>query len=170
MGPASASRSASRFFACTKACRSSLVPTPISGVEGPEGPHFEGFELGMLLIYMSDRDGFLGACAFVLFDIARPRSLPSLPKTEEARLCSEDHEESRKSAAPPDEDGFEDLFHPEDAVSWRVAREGWLIGRGDAAREDNGDGVAPRERVVANSDGARVDRPDENGCESSWEE
>jgi hypothetical protein len=50
-----------------------------------------------------------------------------------------------------------------------VARDGCVIGSGEAPRDDNGEGVAPRDRVVAPSEGARVvDNAEENGCESFW--
>ena len=45
LGPVSAKSSASRFFACTYACRSSLVPAPISGVDGADGPQAEGVDV-----------------------------------------------------------------------------------------------------------------------------
>jgi hypothetical protein len=147
-----------------------LVPVPNSGAFGADGPHVD---LGALLIYTSDRDGFLRVCVFVvLFEVTRPASLPS---TEDARLWREDHEESRKSAAPRDDVAFDDPFQANEDVSLRlprlvdsVARDGCVIGSGDAPRDDNGEGVL-RERVVPISAGARVvDNAEEKGWESLW--
>jgi hypothetical protein len=92
-----------------------LVPVPISGVVGAEGPHAEGKDLGMLRIYMSDFDGFLREYVFVaLFAEFLPMSLPS---TEDAKFCNEDHGESRKSGALCEDEAFEDPFQPSDDVS-----------------------------------------------------
>lgn len=101
--------------------------------------------------------------------MVRPVSLPS---TEDARLWSDDHEESRKSAAPRAEDAFDEPFQPSEEVSLRprrfnsVTREGCVIGSGDVPRDDNGEGVAPRERVAPDSVESVVDRPEANGCSS----
>lgn len=122
-------------------------------MEGPDGPHAEGVDLGILRIYTSDRDGFLRVCVlFALFGVFCPASLPN---TDDARFWSDDQDESRKSAAPRDDEAFDDLFHPSDPVSLRrpryaesVTREGCVIGNGDVPREDRGEGVAPRERTV----------------------
>jgi hypothetical protein len=103
----SARSSASRFLACTKACRSSFVPVPTSGEAGADGPHVESADRGVLLIYTSDRDGFLVCDFVVLVGVVRPVSFPS---TDDARLWREDHDESRKSAAPRDEEAFDDPF------------------------------------------------------------
>ena len=65
---------------------------------------------GILRIYTSDRDGFLLECPFVaLLAVLRPASLPS---TDDARLWREDHEESRKSAAPREDEAFDAPFQP----------------------------------------------------------
>lgn len=113
-------------------------------------------------------------CVFVaIFGVTRPASLPS---TEDARLWREDHEESRKSAAPPDDEAFDGPLQENDVGPLRVpglidsvARDGCLIGSGDAPRDDNGEGVAPRDRVIPPSEGARVvDNPEANGWASSW--
>jgi hypothetical protein len=105
--------------------------------------------------------------------VARPVSFPS---TEDARLWRDDHDESRKSAAPRDEEAFDDPFQANELVSLRVprlidsvARDGCFIGSGEAPRDDNGEGVAPRDRVVPPSEGARVvDNAEENGWDSFW--
>lgn len=94
----------------------------------------------------------------------------SLPSTEDARFWSEDHGESKKSPVPRDDDAFEDPFQPSDVVSFRlrrlgsVTRDGCFIGSGEAPREDNGEGVAPRDRVVPISNVERVeDKPTVEG-------
>lgn len=102
LGPVSARSNASRFFACTYACRSSFVPAPISGVDGDDGPHAEGVvdDLEAFLIKGSGRDGFLACVRIPPFETGRAISLP---KTDDARLCSDDHEASRKSTPARDE-------------------------------------------------------------------
>ena len=82
LGPVSASSNASRFFACTYAWRSSLVPAPISGVDGAEGPHADGVDFGVC-IYGSGRDGFLECVREPPLDDDRVISLPS---TDDARV------------------------------------------------------------------------------------
>lgn len=140
-------------------------------VEGADGPHADGVDLGMLRIYTSDRDGFLRACILFEFGVFRPVSLPS---TEDARLWSDDHDESRKSLVPRDDVALDDPFHPSiDASLWprlfdSVTREGCVIGSGDVPRDDNGEGVAPRERAPPVSVDRVVDRPEVNSCPSLY--
>lgn len=93
----------------------------------------------------------------------------SLPKTEDAKLCNDDHDESRKSAAPREDDAWENPFQLNGVASLRVrlagsvTRDGCFMGNGDVPREDRGDGVAPRERVVPTSADNVVDRPEAKG-------
>lgn len=95
----------------------------------------------------------------------------SLPNTDDAKFCSDDHGESRKSVVPRDEPAFDDPFQPSDVASFRfrrlgsVPRDGCFIGSGDAPRDDSGEGVAPRDRIVPASEADRVvDRPAVEGC------
>lgn len=132
-----------------------------------DGPHVEGDDRGVLRIYTSERDGFRLLCLLdALFGVLRPISLP---RTDDARLWSDDHDESRKSAAACDVVPFEALSQPNDDVSLRprltvsVTREGCVIGNGDVPRDESGEGVAPRDRVVPTSADRVVDRPKENG-------
>lgn len=148
-----------------------MVPLPISVVLGADGPHAVGVDRGILRIYTSDFDGFLRECPFAaLFVVFGPVSLPS---TDDARLWREDHDESRKSAAPrEEEEAFDDPFQAKEDASFRlrllgcVTREGCFMGSGEVPRDDSGEGVAPRDRVVPTSAERVVERPDVKGWES----
>lgn len=164
----SASSKASRFFACTSACRSSLVPAPISTVEGADGPQEVGTDVAEgVLIYGSGREGFLVCVRAVPF--AGGWAI-SLPRTDDARLCNDDQDASRKSTADRD-DGSANRgrrlsapFKPPKGLfvlpraGDSVAREGWLMGMGETPR---GDGVLPRDRSDESSGETSDESPED---------
>lgn len=59
-----------------------MVPAPISGVDGADGPHVDGVDLEAF-IYGSGRDGFLECVREPPLDVDR---VISLPNTVDARL------------------------------------------------------------------------------------
>jgi len=138
-----ASKSASRFFACTCAILSSLVPAPICRSPVPAGPHWP-VKVGVLeFLVPSNRRLFLVGEADALwgFDV-------SLPKRLEAISCREDHEDSQKPAANAVEPVCDpnrlgalnvELLLLDVPTSWFEAAvlEGYLLGIGDASRNED---------------------------------
>lgn len=103
----------------------------------------------------------------------------SLPRTEDARLWSDDQDASRKSTAARDDSArlrraWSSRRNPPRELLFRaaaaprlgdssavVAREGCLIGRGETPRDGCGEGVLPRDRSADSSGEYMVDSPED---------
>jgi len=137
-----ASRSASRFFACTCAIRSSLVPAPICRSPVPAGPHWPvKIRVLEFLVPSNGRLFLIGeADALGGFDVSLPRRFEAIP-------CREDHEDSQKPpanavgpACDPNRLGaLKVVLLLLDCPTSRfeaAVLEGCLLGTGDASRKE----------------------------------